>query len=89
MMKNIFKFIITTALIFNYQLLISQVGINDDNTTPDASAMLDVKSTDKGMLIPRMTETQRDNINSPATGLMVYNNTTNKILKLKIKFIIQ
>jgi hypothetical protein len=40
--------------------------------------MLDVKSTTKGMLIPRMTTTERDNISSAATGLMIYNTTTNK-----------
>ena len=41
-------------------------------TTPDASSALDITSTTKGLLIPRMTETQRDAISSPATGLMIY-----------------
>ena len=76
-MKNIFKIILILAfLIPNSKFLIGQVGINDNNASPDASAMLDVKSTTKGMLIPRMTTTQRDAITSPATGLMVYNTTT-------------
>lgn len=48
------------------------VGINSDASTPDASAMLDVKATDKGVLIPRMTEAQRNAIASPATGLLIY-----------------
>jgi hypothetical protein len=48
------------------------VGINSDGTAPDGSAMLDVKSTNSGILIPRMTEAQKDDISSPATGLMVY-----------------
>ncbi len=48
------------------------VGINTDASTADNSAMLDVKSTDKGMLIPRMTAAQRNLIASPATGLLVY-----------------
>lgn len=47
------------------------VGIG--TTTPDASAVLDLSSTEKGFLVPRMDETQRDNISSPATGLLVYN----------------
>jgi microcystin-dependent protein len=51
---------------------ISQVAINTDGTAPGASAMLDVKSTTKGMLIPRMTAAQRGAIASPAAGLMVY-----------------
>ncbi len=48
------------------------VGINDDNSDPDATAMLDVKSTGKGFLPPRMTLQQRDAIASPANGLMVF-----------------
>ena len=55
----------------------AQVGINENNTNPDASSMLDVSSTDKGLLIPRMNSTNRQNINNPATGLMVFDTTTN------------
>lgn len=55
----------------------AQVGINEDNSSPDASAILDVKSTNKGMLIPRMNTTQRAAIATPATGLLVYDTTTN------------
>ena len=50
----------------------AQVSITTDGSNPDASAMLDVKSTNSGMLVPRMTATQRDAISNPATGLMVY-----------------
>jgi trimeric autotransporter adhesin len=41
-------------------------------TTPDASSLLEIKSTSKGLLIPRMTLTQRNAIAAPATGLMIY-----------------
>jgi hypothetical protein len=41
-------------------------------TTPDASSSLEINSTSKGLLISRMTKTQRDAIASPATGLMIY-----------------
>ncbi|MCX6249935.1 MAG: hypothetical protein NTX61_04200 [Bacteroidetes bacterium] len=51
----------------------SQVGINTDNSAPDSSAMLDVMSTNKGFLPPRMTTTQRNAIGSPAEGLVIYN----------------
>jgi len=51
------------------------VGINNDS--PHASAILDITSTDKGVLVPRMTTGQRNAISSPATGLLVYDNTTN------------
>ena len=41
-------------------------------TTPDASSALDITSTTGGLLVPRMTETQRDAISPAATGLMIY-----------------
>ncbi len=47
------------------------------NTTPDASAQVDIASTSKGFLYPRMTDAQRAAIASPAEGLMIFN-TTNK-----------
>ena len=50
----------------------AQVSINSDGSQPDNSAMLDVKSTTKGMLIPRMTTAQRNDISSPAKGLLVF-----------------
>jgi len=50
----------------------AQVSINQSNTAPDSSAMLDISSTERGILIPRMTLTERDAISNPATGLMVF-----------------
>ena len=41
-------------------------------TTPDASSLLEIKSTTKGLLISRMTLVQRNAIVSPAPGLMIY-----------------
>ncbi|GAA4330815.1 hypothetical protein [Flaviaesturariibacter amylovorans] len=49
----------------------AQVGIN--NSSPDASAELDVKSTTRGFLAPRMTGAQMTAIGMPAAGLAVYN----------------
>ena len=54
----------------------AQVGIG--TTNPDASSMLDIKSTTKGMLIPRMTTAQKNAISSPANGLMVYDTDMGK-----------
>lgn len=48
----------------------AQVGIG--TPTPDASSQLDITSTDKGVLVPRMTAATRTGIGSPATGLLVY-----------------
>ena len=69
-MKNLLLLIIAVTLL-NVSAY-SQVAINSDGSLPDNSAMLDIKSTAKGMLIPRMTQTQRNAITSPANGLMIY-----------------
>ena len=47
-------------------------------SVPDGSAIVDITSTTKGLLPPRLTETQRDAIPSPAAGLVIFNSTTNK-----------
>ncbi|MBK9336328.1 MAG: tail fiber domain-containing protein [Lewinellaceae bacterium] len=52
------------------------ISINTDSSNPDPSAILDVKSTDKGMLVPRMNTAQRELIAAPATGLLVFDTTT-------------
>jgi hypothetical protein len=67
MKKNLL--LVSLLCIFTNNIF-SQVGIG--TVTPDNSAILDISSADKGVLIPRMTATQRDAIASPATGLMVY-----------------
>jgi len=54
----------------------AQVAINTDGATPDASAILDISSTDKGLLIPRMTTDNRINNITPVTSLMVYDTDT-------------
>jgi len=56
-------------------LSLAQVAINTDGSNPNSSAILDIKSDTAGILIPRMTAAQRDAINQPANGLMVYVNT--------------
>jgi hypothetical protein len=67
------KIICTVACIMIFWTgVVAQVGINSDNSQPDPSSMLDVKSTSKGVLLPRMTVEQRNAIPGPAEGLMVY-----------------
>jgi trimeric autotransporter adhesin len=72
-MRNLL-FLLVVLLSLNVH---AQVAINTDASAPDNSAMLDVKSTTRGMLVPRMTTLQRTSIASPATGLLVFDNTTN------------
>jgi hypothetical protein len=63
---------------FNRRMTINELGsLGIGTTTPAASSLLDVTSTTKGFLLPRMTTTQRDAISSPATGLSIYNTTLN------------
>src|SRR5688572_22015757 len=52
------------------------IAINIDGTPADATAILDVKSTTQGLLIPRMTTAERNAIVSPAEGLLVFDITT-------------
>ena len=59
-------------------LLAQSIGINTSGSTPHRTAILDVTSTNKGILIPRMTKTERLSIPAPATGLMVYDVSANK-----------
>lgn len=54
----------------------AQISVNTTGSTADTSAMLDVSSTDKGMLVPRMTTAQRTAISAPAAGLLVFDTTT-------------
>lgn len=56
-----------------HQAIAQNVGINATGAAPHTSAILDVSSTTKGVLFPRMTTAQRNAIASPAEGLMVYN----------------
>ena len=50
-----------------------------NNSSPSASACVDLTSTTKGFLPPRMTTTQKNAIATPAAGLVVYDSTTNKL----------
>jgi hypothetical protein len=70
------KLLLLTSLIFTTTLIMYSQNIGIGINTPNASAMLDINSTTKGMLIPRMTSAQRTAIVSPANGLMVYDITT-------------
>ena len=77
MKKAFFAFLITVTCQLSVDNLFAQsVAINTDGSTANASAILDVKSTTKGMLIPRMTSAERTAIANPAAGLLVYDNET-------------
>ena len=66
------KILILLAIFITVATTAQSVGINDDGSAANASAMLDVSSTTKGFLPPRMTYTQRQAISTPAQGLIIY-----------------
>ncbi|MBK9982047.1 MAG: hypothetical protein IPP15_06400 [Saprospiraceae bacterium] len=55
----------------------AQVSITTTGTPPDPSSMLDIKNSTKGVLIPRMTFTQRNLISLPANALLIYQTDNN------------
>jgi trimeric autotransporter adhesin len=67
---RLFKAIFAVLLFLATLTIQAQIGIG--TTTPAASSKLDVTSTTSGFLAPRMTTSQKNAINSPAIGLMVY-----------------
>jgi len=82
MKKNTISFL--ALCIFSATAFAQNVAITDDaGYSANSSAMLDVKSTAKGLLIPRMTTAQRNAIASPADGLLVYDTDTHSIWNYK------
>ncbi|MDC2982037.1 hypothetical protein OAZ21_01540 [Bacteroidota bacterium] len=64
--------ILVLAVIISETFFTQGVGVNESGAAADGSAILDVSSTTKGLLVPRMTQTQRNAISSPATGLLIF-----------------
>ncbi|MEI6766666.1 MAG: glycine-rich protein [Bacteroidota bacterium] len=74
-MRSLFlTFVIVLSSLINFA---QGTGINSTGNPPDPSAGLDVSFNDKGMLVPRLTTTERNAIVSPANGLLIFNITTN------------
>ena len=69
------KLILAAVLIYtSCTISFAQIGIG---TIPDSSAQLDVSSSNRGFLIPRLNAAQRNAIANPVTGLQIFNTTTN------------
>jgi hypothetical protein len=74
---NMYLRILIISLIFTSNLLTGQsVGINNTGSLPDNSAMLDIQSNSKGVLIPRLDSGQRTGIMPAAEGLLVFDTDT-------------
>ncbi len=70
-MKQPILCLLLLLLCASQYLLAQSVGIG--TIVPDSSAILELSSDSKGVLIPRMTTAQRDSIVMPATGLQILN----------------
>lgn len=72
---------ITNDVIVGIPHLVVRAGgnVGIGTTAPHASASLDITSTTRGFLPPRMTTVQRDAILTPAAGLMIFNSTTSRL----------
>jgi len=78
MKKKSLILILSLFITLPYVLMAQQgVAINTTGAPPDGSAMLDVSSTGKGILIPRMNNGQMTGMLNPANGLLVYNTEYN------------
>lgn len=67
--KIICLFVSTCCFLTGYA---QSVAINTDGSTANSSALLDIKSATKGLLIPRLTKAEKYAVTSPATGLLIY-----------------
>lgn len=64
------KYSLIPLLLFYANGFGQSIGIN--TTTPDKSAQLEIASDNKGLLIPKLTQAQRNGISNPATGLLIF-----------------
>jgi hypothetical protein len=71
MSKNFYLNLLVLAALATASTQVRAQGVGIGIATPAASAMLDVTSTTKGLLPPRMTKAQRDAIATPASGLLI------------------
>jgi|GEM_PF-1045257 len=77
LMKHVF--LPALASLFSAVSMAQSVAINTDGSIANSAALLDVKSTTKGMLIPRMSKAQRNAVATPANGLLVYVNAPDTV----------
>jgi hypothetical protein len=77
MKKYALFMLLLVQLTLSTKTIAQNIAINATGSLPDTSAMLDISSTNKGFLAPRMTTTQQNTIPLPANGLLIFNTTDN------------
>lgn len=78
-MRKYILILILSVFILGLNFAQAQVGINNNGSSPDSSAVLDIGSTEKGLLPPRMSTTQRDAISNSVAGLLIYNTDSHRL----------
>ncbi|MFN0201384.1 MAG: hypothetical protein ACKVTZ_07680, partial [Bacteroidia bacterium] len=73
---NFLKKSIFAILLSSLSLAVFAQNVGIGTNTPDVSSILDIVSTQRGVLVPRMTSTERTNIVNPANGLLVFDTNT-------------
>ncbi|MDW8225658.1 MAG: hypothetical protein RMK93_06525, partial [Bacteroidota bacterium] len=68
---------IIALVVLGVGVVIAQQNVGIGTNAPHSSALLDLESTTQGLLVPRMTQAQRNAIASPATGLIIYQTDNN------------
>lgn len=69
--------LLSIAMLSTYCVKAQNVGINNTGAAADPKAMLDISSNAKGVLIPRLTQGERDAITAPPQGLLIFNTNAN------------
>ena len=77
-MKTLKTLFLAIAILASYSIN-AQVAVSTDGSSADGSAMLEVKSTEKGFLPPRLSTSLVKSISNPAEGLVVYNTDTKEL----------
>ena len=73
-----FTTVVMLIIVTGNKVNAQSMGISSSAITPDVSSILEMRTSTKGLLMPRLTTTERDAIASPATGLIIYNTTASK-----------
>ncbi|NCC88257.1 MAG: hypothetical protein EOM05_10425 [Clostridia bacterium] len=75
-MKHYFLLALFFLIISSFDLFAQGVSVSESGSVPHESAIMDISSTDKGVLFPRMTTLERDVIDNPAESLVIFNTDT-------------
>jgi len=71
------KLLLLTIIVLSVNSIFSQVGIG--TASPDPSAILEIESNTKGVLLPKLSDTERNGITSPQNGLLIFNTDSNTL----------